>query len=205
MYNQSKAPKSIICTLRHSRWTAREESAMSSGKNHSVSCCSFCLFLLVTLLTACSTSSPTSSPPAAQNLTPVLSPTITGPTTPGLKNCQPASPIDHSSLRIPEVQGTATNAELWGLIMSTSGVPPRANTMVKIVWRITGSGFFDIVALGPHGMKVPPSQGPTRHLGSNWNRPGDEWGTVFTFPVAGCWDLHVTRDNAFGDVWLKIV
>jgi hypothetical protein len=77
--------------------------------------------------------------------------------------------------------------------------------MVKIVWRITGSGFFDIVALGPHGMKVPPSQGPTRHLGSNWNRPGDEWGTVFTFPVAGCWDLHVTRDNAFGDVWLKIV
>jgi hypothetical protein len=106
---------------------------------------------------------------------------------------------------IADRQGTATNAELWGLIMSTTGVPPLANTEVKIVWRITGSGFFDIVALGPNGMKAPPSQGPTRHLGSNWNRPGDEWGTVFTFPVAGCWDLHITRDNAFGDVWLKIV
>ena len=192
---------------------------MSSSENHFVRWRSLCLLLLLTLLTACSTSSPTSSPPAAQNLTPalspavtsptaqnptpVLSPTITGPTAPGLKNCQPASPIDNSSVG-PEVQGTATNAELWGLIQSTSGVPPLANTMVKIVWRITGSGFFDIVALGSHGMKVPPSQGPTRHLGSNWNRPGDKWGTVFTFPAAGCWDLHATRDNAFGDVWLKV-
>ena len=194
---------------------------MSIAKNQFVRWCALCLFLLIILLTACSTSSPTSSPPAAhnptpalspavtsptaQNPTPILSPTITGPTTPGLKNCQPASPIDHSSLRIPEVQGTATNAELWGLIMSTSGVPPRANTLVKIVWRMTNSDYFDIMALGPHGMKVLPSQGPDRHLGSNWNRPGGEWGTVFTFPVAGCWDLHATSDNAFGDVWLKIV
>src|SRR5258708_4695904 len=155
---------------------------MSSGKNHLVRYCSLCLFLLVTLLTACSTSSPTSSPPAAQpptpvrspavtsptaqRPTPVLSPTITGPTAPGLKNCQPASPIDYSfSLSIPEVQGTAINAELWALIMRTS-VPPRANTMVKIVWRITGSGFFDVVGLRPHGRKLAPSQGPTSHLGS---------------------------------------
>ncbi len=177
---------------------------MSSGKNYVVSCCSFCLFLLVTLLTACSTSSPASSPPAAQNPTPALSPTITGPTAPGLKNCQPASPIDNSSVG-PEVQGTATNAELWALLQSTSGVPPRANTVVKIVWRMTNSDYLDLVALGPHGMKVLPSEGPARHLGSNWNRPGGEWGTVFTFPVAGCWDLHATSDNASGDVWLKIV
>jgi hypothetical protein len=177
---------------------------MSMGNNPFVRWSSLCLCLLLTFLTACSTSSPTSSPPAAQNPTPALSPRITGPTAPGLKNCQPASPIDNSSLG-PEVQGTATNAELWGLIMSTTGVPPLANSEVKIVWRITGTGFFNIVALGPHSRKVPPSQGPTAHGGSNWNRPGDEWGTVFTFPVAGCWDLHITRDNAFGDVWLKIV
>jgi len=177
---------------------------MSSGKNQFVRWRSLCLFLLITLLTACSTSSPTPSPPAAQKPTPARSPTITGPTVLGRKNCQPASPIDNSSVG-PEVQGTATNAELWGLIQSTSGVPPLANTEVKIVWRMTGFGDFTIVALGPDGMKVPPSQGPTKHLGSSWNRPGDEWGTVFTFPVAGCWDLHATRDNAFGDVWLKIV
>jgi predicted small lipoprotein YifL len=204
MHNQCKAPKSVVCALRRSLWTTREESAMSSGKNHFVRWRSLCLLLLITLLTACSTSSPMYSPPAAQKPTPALSPAITGPTAPGQKNCQPASPIDNSSVG-SEVQGTATNAELWGLIMSTSGIPPLANTEVKIVWRMTGSGGFDIVASGPHGMKVPPSQGPTEHLGSNWNRPGDEWGTVFTFPVAGCWDLHATSDNAFGDVWLKIV
>ena len=177
---------------------------MSSGKKHCVRWRSLNLFLLLTLLTACSTSSPSPVPPAAHKPTPALSPTITGPRASGLKNCRPASPIDNSSVG-PEVQGTATNAVFWALLFSTSGVPPLAGTEVKIVWRMTGSGDFTIVALGPNGMKVPPSQGPSEHLGSNWNRPGDEWGTVFTFPVAGCWDLHATRDNAFGDVWLKIV
>jgi hypothetical protein len=135
---------------------------------------------------------------------PLLSPTITGPTTPGLKRCQPASPIDNSPVG-PEVQGTATNAELWALIQLTSGIPPVAKTEVKIVWRMTGSDDFAIVALSPAGMQVSPTQGPEPHLGSNWNRPGDEWGTVFIFPVAGCWDLHATRGNAFGDVWIKII
>ena len=62
----------------------------------------------------------------------------------------------------------------------------------------------ELLTLGPNH-QVPSSWGPDRHLGSNWNRPGAEWGTGFTFPVAGCWDLHATSDNAFGDVWLKIV
>jgi len=70
---------------------------------------------------------------------------------------------------------------------------------------MTGTGDFSIVASGPSDMKVSPSQGPAEHLGSNWNRPGDEWGTVFTFPSAGCWDLHATRGSASGDVWLKVV
>ena len=113
------------------------------------------------------------------------------------ENCRPPSG--------PEVQGTATNAELWGLLESDSGVPPLTGTEVKIVWRMTGSGNFTIVAVGPYGMKLPPSQGPDEHPASSWSRPGDEWGTVFTFPMAGCWDLHATRDNAFGDVWLEIV
>ena len=103
------------------------------------------------------------------------------------------------------MQGTATNAELWALIQSTSGIPPVAKTEVKIVWRMTGYYQFSIVALGPAGTQVSPSQGPDPHGGSNWNRPGDEWGTVFTFPVAGCWDMHATRGNAFGDVWMKII
>ena len=144
MHYQSKT--SIVCILRRSLWTTREESAMSLGQNHCVSWCSLCLFLLLTFLTACSTASPGPVRPVAHKPTPAPSPTITGPRTPGLKHCQPASPIDNSSVG-PEVQGTAANAELWGLLLSTSGVPPLANSEVKIVWRMTGSGTFNIVAI----------------------------------------------------------
>lgn len=159
--------------------------------------------LLLLLLAACSTNAPASSKATGQKPMPSVSPTITGPTTSGLQNCRPASPIDNISVG-PEIHGTATNAELWALLQSYT-VPPKAQVDVKIVWRMTGSGNFTIVAFGPHGMKVSPSEGPEAHSGSNWNRPGDEWGTVFIFPAAGCWDLHATRDNASGDVWLKIV
>ncbi len=162
------------------------------------------LFLLIVLLAACSTNSPSSKPQTLRTPTSTLPATITGPTNPGLKNCQPASPIDNSSVG-PEAHGTGANAEFWALLMSTSGIPPAAKTDVKIVWRMTGEGDFNIVAIGPHGTKVSPTEGPTAHQGSNWNRPGDEWGTVFNFPADGCWDLHAIRDNAFGDVWLKVV
>ena len=170
------------------------------------------LTLYLVHLSACSSGSPESSSPtpvsqktvAEPSPAPSPSPTITGPTMPGLKSCQPASPIDNSPVG-PEVQGTGTNAELWALLQSTSGIPPVAKTPVKIVWRMTDSFGFTIVALGPAGLRVPPSEGPTGHLGSNWNRPGEEWGTVFTFPVAGCWDLHATTNgSASGDVWLKV-
>src|SRR5947209_12751927 len=152
------------------------------------------LAFLFVLLPACSSGSQASSNPspvAQKTITesspvPSPSPTITGSRMPGLKNCQPPSPIDNSAVG-PEVQGTATNAELWALIQSTSGIPPVAKTEVKIVWRMTGYYQFSIVALGPSGTRVSPSQGPDLHGGSNWNRPGDEWGTIFTFPVAGCW------------------
>ena len=178
---------------------------MPSVKNPFFRWCSLCFFLPITLLTACSTSSSTPSSLVVQKPTPALSQTITGPTAPGRKNCQPASPMNTNAQGGAEVQGAATNAELWGLIMSTSGVPPLANSLVKIVWRMTGSGDFTIVALSPSGMELPPSQGPIKHLGSSWSRPGDEWGTGFIFPVAGCWDLHAIRGKAFGDVWLKVV
>lgn len=175
---------------------------MLSGRIRSYGFWCIPFFLLAILQTACSTNSPSSEPQTLRTPTPAS--TITGPTNSGLKNCQPASPINDSSVG-PEAQGTGVNTELWALLMSTSGIPPQAKTDVKIVWRMTGDGNFNIVALGPHGMNISPTQGPIAHSGSNWNRPGDEWGSVFNFPVAGCWDLHATRDNAFGDVWLKVV
>jgi hypothetical protein len=181
---------------------------MFSNKNRNLHLQSLCLVVLIILLAACSTASsaPASPSPVVQKTIVAASPspTIIGPVTPGLKNCQPASPVDNSPVG-PEAQGTGFNAEFWALIESTSGIPPLAKTEVKIVWRMTGSGDFSIIAVGPDGVKVSPSQGPVEHGGSNWNRPGDEWGTLFTFPLAGCWDLHAARSNASGDVWFKVV
>src|SRR5258708_7117046 len=128
---------------------------MQSNKKRMIECWPVCLLLSVLLLAACSTGPSTSTSSAVQKPTQVPSPAITGlvtgPTTPGLKDCQPASPIDNSSVG-PEAHGMATNAQLWALLMSTTGIPPQANSEVKIVWRMTGSGDFNIVALGPHSM-----------------------------------------------------
>src|SRR5579872_2028815 len=95
----------------------------------------FWLALLLILLVACSANAPASSQSSVQQPAPTVSPVITGPTVSGLLNCQPASPIDNAGVG-PEVHGTATNAELWALLESTSGIPPTAKSEVKIVWRM---------------------------------------------------------------------
>ena len=177
---------------------------MRTSKKRIIGCWFICFLLFALFLAACSSGTSTPASSTVQKPTQTPSPTVTRPAALGQKDCQPASPIDDLS-SIPEVHGTATNAQLWALLMSTTGVPPQAESLVKIVWRMTGSGDFHIVALGPDNMKVQPSQGPTLHTGSSWDRPGDEWGSVFTFPVAGCWDLHATRDNVSGDVWLQVI
>ena len=51
-----------------------------------------------------------------------------------------------------------------------------------------------------------PSSGPDPHPGgSNWQRPGDEWGTTFDFPQPGCWQLQVTRGAGLtASVWIIV-
>ena len=99
----------------------------------------------------------------------------------------------------PNVEATATGAEVSVVIESTSGFPFLAGYLVKIRWTVAGSGPLHVVAHGPRGMTLLPAQGPSEHT-----FPPNEWGTVFTFPVAGCWNLHVTRDHAAGDIWLDV-
>jgi hypothetical protein len=47
--------------------------------------------------------------------------------------------------------------------------------------------------------------GPEAHTGSNWDHPGDEVGTGFTFAHAGCWNIRVSRSDVAGDLWLEVV
>ncbi|WP_422773250.1 hypothetical protein ACN28C_10180 [Plantactinospora sp. WMMC1484] len=106
----------------------------------------------------------------------------------------------------PEVQGVANAGNsLWGLLFPRGGPELRAGRDEKIVWRMTGSGSFHIRATGPDGATVEPVWGPTAHGGSSWSRPGDEWGTGWNFPTAGCWTVRASRSGgATGTVVLRV-
>jgi hypothetical protein len=99
-----------------------------------------------------------------------------------------------------EVRGTARDATLWGLVFAPVPLPVRQE--VKIVWRMTGSGALQITATHSDGTSAKRIFGPEAHTGSNWKRPGQEWGSGFIFPKAGCWNLHLGRSSGSGDVWL---
>ena len=114
----------------------------------------------------------------------------------------PQRPSGKGGILLPEVRGSSVGGSLWALLF---GEPPfLAPHPLKIVWRMTGSGDFGIVAIGPDGRVTAPADGPTLHLGSTWHRPGEEWGTVWKFPAPGCWQLHAWRADVSGDVWLRI-
>jgi hypothetical protein len=122
----------------------------------------------------------------------------------GAAGCRPPSPVtpllQSGQQAGIEVHGTARGAELWALPFAP--VPLPVGEEVKIVWRMTGSGPLRITATRSDGTAARRTFGPEEHGGSNWNRPGDEWGTGFVFPGAGCWDLRLVRTSGSGDVWL---
>jgi len=94
---------------------------------------------------------------------------------------------------------------MWGLIMATGGGSPlHAHEDVKIVWRITGRGELHLTATGPDGRGHALEWGPDRHAGSNYSRPGDEWGAGYRFTGPGCWTLEAKRGRASARVWLDI-
>jgi len=114
-------------------------------------------------------------------------------------HCHPARPPRTSSNGLVEVRGIAQNGQLWALVFDRVPVP--TGRKVKIAWRTTGAGPLRLLALGEHEQVVRPHD-LIRHGGSNWDRPGDEWGGYFVFPSAGCWDIQARRGSVTGDVWL---
>ena len=177
---------------------------MPFPKQSSFGCWSTYLLVCVLLLTACSTS----SQPSGASATPEHSqaPATATATASIPQRCQPPSPIQTISgatmKGILEAQGQASNAELWTLLPGPMPLPVGKDE--KYVWKMTGSGAFQVIALNPNGMRISPIWGPEAHLGgSSWTQhPGDEWGVGFNLPRAGCWDLHVIRGISVGDVWI---
>ena len=117
--------------------------------------------------------------------------------------CQP-SLAQPSKNGFPEIQGTMkSEGEIWALLFFDKAY---AKQEMKIVWRIKGTGKqFDIKAQHEDGTIIHPIWGPEYHGSSNWERPGDEWGTGFNFPEPGCWTLTVTLGPTTGEIRLDVL
>lgn len=116
--------------------------------------------------------------------------------------CQP-SPILKSKNDFLEIQGSMkSDGEMWALLFFETA---RTNEDQKIVWRITGEcDQFHAQAQSEDGILLTPIWAEY-HGGSNWQRPGQEWGTGFNFPEPGCWKITVTRGETTGEIALEVL
>ena len=116
----------------------------------------------------------------------------------------PLAAAQESSATVPghEVRATSTEMETWALLYERP--PWKAGQEVKVVWRSTGTGEFSVVAVGPQAQEVPPITGPTEHFGSNWNRPGEEWGTFFRLDERGQWLLRVRHGSSTASLRVEV-
>jgi hypothetical protein len=116
--------------------------------------------------------------------------------------CRP-SKIQTSPNGFSEVQGEMdSEGEIWALLFFETA---HANEDAKIVWRITGEGDeFYAQAQSEAGTVLQPIW-KEYHGGSNWERPGQEWGTGFNFPEPGCWTITVRRGEMTGTISLDVL
>jgi hypothetical protein len=144
----------------------------------------------------------TPSPPSSQSSSGSGQPSASSEPVP-TSTCPPTARLGAPNEALPERQGAGDGATLWALFFPTEPVLT-AGKEIKVAWRMTGSGGFAIRATGPDGRVAKPDWGPEPHGGSTWHRPGDEWGTGWTFPVAGCWTVSVKRTSGSGYLVLRV-
>jgi hypothetical protein len=123
---------------------------------------------------------------------------------PGAPGCSPPSP---ANAIIREALGSNG---LWALLEGGTFEDAHAAVLAnvagrdtKVVWRVGGRGEVAFTAIAPDGTPHGPNE-LVAHDGSNWARPGDEWGTKFGFDQPGCWQIHVTRADVAADLWLIV-
>jgi hypothetical protein len=157
-------------------------------------------FALGLLLLAGGCSSPSPAPPAP--IVPASpGPQVGDPTPPASSTCPDSARIPARNSNLPELQGVGRGATLFGLFFSPEAT---AGQQIKVVWRMTGDGDLSMVATGPGGRTLRPAWGPESHSASSYLRPGDEWGTGWTFPAKGCWTIAATRKTGSAKIALRV-
>lgn len=127
----------------------------------------------------------------------------------GRPGCDPVSPTldwfdgDGPEAGLAETRATSDSIEAWGLLWQTP--PLEIDQEIKMVWRATGSGEVRIRAISEEGEVIEPTWGPDLHADSNFDRPGDEYGSAFVFPSPGCWEIEIARGNDTAHVWVRVV
>lgn len=119
----------------------------------------------------------------------------------GRQGCDPPSPIVGQ-----EVQGTGSaSVTAFGQFQGVDAARLVEGTPIKLVVRITGSGDLFVDMTAPDGATRALDWGPEEHTSSNYDRPGDEWGTGFSFDAPGCWALNLQRDSGdHATFWLDV-
>lgn len=144
---------------------------------------------------------PTAREPSAAESDEQLDPLATAAL--GRSGCAPPSPVYPSHIGpFLETRLTSNGIEGWALLYDRP--PWDVGVEVKTVWRVSGVGPLDAVALSPTGEQLPPTWGPAAHAGSNYERPGAEWGVGFTLDSPGCWELRGTQAEGTASIWLEV-
>ncbi|TQS44790.1 hypothetical protein [Cryptosporangium phraense] len=113
--------------------------------------------------------------------------------------CPPDARIDGLQQRT----GAGDGAALAAMFFPTAP-ELHAGTEIKIVWRMTGRGALTMSATGPDQGRTTPAWGPEPHGGSNFDAPGDEWGTGWVFPTPGCWTVHARRTEGTARLTVRV-
>jgi hypothetical protein len=165
-------------------------------------CRRFALVLsLLVVVAGCS--SPVVEDQSAPAAVPTASPApqMDDPTPPASSDCPASAEFPAYQNNLPEMQGVGHDATLFGLFFSPRAV---AGQPIKVVWRMTGDGDLAMRATGPGGRKLRPAWGSEAHSASSYHRPGDEWGTGWTFPSAGCWTIEATRRTGTATIAIRV-
>ena len=118
-------------------------------------------------------------------------------TSPADKECS-LGPVEEDG----GVAGEAVNGEFW--VLAPGEEMLTVGRDIKVVFRLTGSGPAAAFIVSPDGERVELTGRLQPHTGSNFDRPGEEWGAFFEPDEPGCWELIVERGDTTGVLPLPI-